>query len=71
MGDFGGRLSFPRMMVNTLKTKLGVYPDLRRMRESTANTSLEYHAGDAAAMSMILSLLLLLLLLLLLWWWWW
>ncbi|CAM9134879.1 unnamed protein product [Pylaiella littoralis] len=50
MGDFGTRLGFPKMMLEMLKAKLGVVPDFRGMKESTANTSLEFHAGSLMAL---------------------
>lgn len=44
----GSRLFLAKMMLFSLKIKLGIMPDFDGMKESTANTSLEFHAGDAA-----------------------
>lgn len=38
-----------KLMLFGLKTKLGLMPDFAGMKESTANTSLEFHAGDQGA----------------------
>lgn len=48
LGDMASRLFLAKLMVLSLKIKLGVTPDFDGMKESTANTSLEFHAGDAA-----------------------
>ena len=48
LGDMASRLFVLKWMFMALKTKLGVVPDLWGMKENTANTSLEFHAGDAA-----------------------
>lgn len=46
LGDFVSRVAIIKMLVHSLKTKLGVVPNLKDNLESTANTSLEYHAGE-------------------------
>lgn len=35
-----------KFMLYGLKSKLGLVPDLSGMKETTANTSLQFHAGD-------------------------
>lgn len=45
LGDFSSRLSIPKLLVYTLKKKLGVLPDFEAELEATANTALAYHAG--------------------------
>eukprot|EP00903_Cladosiphon_okamuranus_P013500 g12574.t1 len=50
-GDLASRLVIPKMMIYNLKAKLGVTPNFSGMHESTANTSLVYHAGRLLALS--------------------
>ncbi|CAM9591248.1 unnamed protein product, partial [Scytosiphon promiscuus] len=51
LGDLMSWGAIPRMMLHLLKIKLGVIPDLIGAGESTANTSLEFHAGRLLALS--------------------
>ncbi|CAM9960416.1 unnamed protein product [Ectocarpus sp. 6 AP-2014] len=50
MGDLSSKLSVPKLLLGTLKEKLGVLPDFRALRETNANTSLEFHAGRLMAL---------------------
>ncbi|CAN0407534.1 unnamed protein product, partial [Ectocarpus sp. 8 AP-2014] len=50
MGDLSSKLSVPKLLLSTLKEKLGVLPDFRTLRETSANTSLEFHAGRLMAL---------------------
>ena len=40
------RLVIPKMLLFSLKARLGLVLDGRAQHESTANTSLEFHAGE-------------------------
>eukprot|EP00903_Cladosiphon_okamuranus_P013499 g12573.t1 len=51
IGDLASRLFIPKMMMYNLKAKLGVTPNFSGMHESTANTSLVYHAGRLLALA--------------------
>lgn len=46
IGDLMSRISLLKMLNYSLKKKMGATPDFEADFESTANTSLEYHAGD-------------------------
>lgn len=46
IGEMSSRLFLLKMMVVSLKEKLGVYPSLNKEKETSANTSLVFHAGD-------------------------
>ena len=45
LGDMKSILGLPRILTFETKRTLGIVPDFRGENESTANTSLEYHAG--------------------------
>lgn len=45
LGDLNSKLAVPRMILYSFKKKMGVIPDFESELESTANTSLVYHAG--------------------------
>lgn len=45
LGDYASRVAMLKMMVHSLKIKLGLVPDLNGNFDSVANTSLEFHAG--------------------------
>ncbi|CAM9218487.1 unnamed protein product [Scytosiphon promiscuus] len=51
MGDLMSWGALPRMMLHALKVKLGIVPDLAAAGETTANTSLMFHAGRLHALS--------------------
>lgn len=42
-------VAIPKMILHSLKVKLGVLPDLDAALEVTANTSLDFHAGTRVA----------------------
>lgn len=45
-GDLASGLAIPTMLTYNLKTRLGLAQDWAGMNESTANTALEFHAGE-------------------------
>ena len=45
-GDLGSGLAIPKMLIYNLKTRLGLAQDWTGIHESTANTALQFHAGD-------------------------
>ena len=45
VGDMQSLLGLPRILTFETKAILGIVPDFRGENESTANTSLVYHAG--------------------------
>ncbi|CAM9253945.1 unnamed protein product, partial [Scytosiphon promiscuus] len=51
LGDWSSRFGMAKFMLYGLKSKLGLVPDLAGMKESTANTSLEFHAGRLLALN--------------------
>ncbi|CAN0275331.1 unnamed protein product [Ascophyllum nodosum] len=50
LGDMKSILGLPRILTFETKRTLGIVPDFRGENESTANTSLEYHAGRLLAL---------------------
>lgn len=46
LGDMASRVAIPKMLMFSLKTRLGLTPDFRGLHEATANTSLAFHAGE-------------------------
>ncbi|CAM9773413.1 unnamed protein product [Ascophyllum nodosum] len=50
LGGLQSLLALPRILAFATKTALGIVPDFRGENESTANTSLVYHAGRLLAL---------------------
>lgn len=46
LGDLCTRFALAKILVDNLKTKLGVIPDFKAELEGTVNTSLAYHGGE-------------------------
>ncbi|CAN0379871.1 unnamed protein product, partial [Ectocarpus sp. 12 AP-2014] len=44
LGDMASLVGIPKMLLYSLKVKLGITPDLDAALETTANTSLDFHA---------------------------
>ncbi|CAM9200725.1 unnamed protein product [Discosporangium mesarthrocarpum] len=51
LGDMSSILAVPRLLNNAVREVLGLQKNLESMRESTANTALEYHAGKLLALN--------------------
>ncbi|CAM9454562.1 unnamed protein product [Ectocarpus sp. 6 AP-2014] len=49
-GDMASMVVIPKMLLGFLKVKLGIVPDLDAAMETTANTSLDFHAGRLFAL---------------------
>ncbi|CAM9760681.1 unnamed protein product [Ectocarpus sp. 12 AP-2014] len=49
-GDMASMVVIPKMLLSSLKVKLGIVPDLDAALETTANTSLDFHAGRLFAL---------------------
>ncbi|CAB1111476.1 unnamed protein product [Ectocarpus sp. CCAP 1310/34] len=50
LGDMASLVGIPKMLLYSLKVKLGIIPDLIDALETTANTSLDFHAGRLFAL---------------------
>ncbi|CAM9770733.1 unnamed protein product, partial [Ectocarpus sp. 13 AM-2016] len=50
LGDMASLVGIPKMLLYSLKVKLGIIPDLDAALETTANTSLDFHAGRLFAL---------------------
>ncbi|CAM9409361.1 unnamed protein product, partial [Hapterophycus canaliculatus] len=51
LGDWSSRVGMVKFMLHGLKSKMGLVPDFEGMKETTANTSLEFHAGRLLALN--------------------